>query len=50
MITADIFKQEKVVYIDMCISAHVFWPRLETARQGRQGFRPTPKALAFWVA
>jgi hypothetical protein len=33
---ADIFKQEKGIYIDMCICAHVFWPRLKTGRQTRQ--------------
>jgi hypothetical protein len=33
---AVIFKQEKVVYIDMCICAHVFQLRLKPAWQDRQ--------------
>jgi hypothetical protein len=36
LIIADIFKQEKGIYIDMCICAHVFWPRLKPAWQDRQ--------------
>ena len=55
---ADIFKQEKGIYIDMCICAHVFWPRLKPAWQDRQG-RPEhdcvarqvhTQTLAVWVA
>lgn len=38
---ADIFKQEKGIYIDMCICAHVFWPRLKTGRQTRQSAKNT---------
>jgi len=38
---ADIFKQEKGIYIDMCICAHVFWPRLKPPRQYRQGRQET---------
>ena len=34
---AVIFKQEKGIYKDMCISAHVFQPRLKPAWQDRQG-------------
>ena len=38
---ADIFKQEKGIYIDMCICAHVFQLRLKPAWQDRQGRQET---------
>ncbi len=41
MIIAVIFKQEKGIYKDMCICAHVFWPRLKTGRQTRQSAKNT---------
>jgi hypothetical protein len=45
---ADIFKQEKGIYIDMCISAHVFQPRPEPPRQYRQE-RPEHDCVARQV-